>query len=956
MVDRRSAINSAESPTHVSADHSTAGTASVRQDSCPVRTAHYVFSSHWDREWHEPFEVFRRRLITFFDTVLDAINEKSLGGPVYCDGQSVVLEDYLAVRPEREAELRAALALGMIVAGPWYVPPDEMLVSGESLVRNLRRGREGVRRLGAVPSSSGFLGDLFGHNSQMPQIFAGFGIRGGFLWRGVNLPDVRHFRWHGADGTQLPTYRFGTNGYWGFAVHVGGFTSGQPSSRILEGIEERFRKYYDSEAQASEMGPVLLFDGPDHRQLDLTIHQNLTSLFDSFNSTSDAGFRVESSSLDAYQQAMVDCADWITTEKSGELFESASYGLDRDQQWLTGGTLASRIWIKQANAAGQAWLCHAAEPWSAVIGRITDEPDAPGLLERAWDLLLKNHAHDSICGCSIDAVHEDVAGRFRRSRQIAETLANDAWAKIARRADLPMHPQHRRLLLINPTPRQRTAVTEATIHIPADWTTADRFNFDPQPIAHFDLIDEDGQPVVFQRLTQQLNLVHVERHHGRSPRRCRAHRIKLAIEATLPAKGYRTLRVIPLDKNQPMRGRPRRRGMMQDDHAMANELVKIQFEANGAFTLTDLSTGEAYARQLTFDDDGDIGDGWNFEAPANNATHSSCASHADIALVEDGQLQTTFRVRVSMTLPQAFDRAAEIRSADVKPMVIENYITLRRGESTVHLRTEIDHEHEDHRLRVLFPTGLQSKTYLADSAFDVVERRIGLPEEVDHYREDPMEMRPQQSWTGVHAGPRGLAVVAAGLPECAVLERSDQPIALTLFRATRRTVFTNGEPGGQLRRKLSFRYALQVLPSGPDRAALSELGQRLNLLEGGRTIEASPIESALDETSPRVPATGSLIALDGPAVMTSFREVDGEIEVRLFNPETNSVTATLTWPEGLVGWSPPTRAVQVDFESQPIGEAFEISEGVIELEMNPKQVLTVRFENTASGINDDGRP
>lgn len=955
MVDRRSEINSAGPLTHTSGGHSTER-ASTRDDASTVRAAHYVFSSHWDREWHEPFEVFRRRLVYFFDTVLDAIAEQKFSGPMYCDGQAVVLEDYLAVRPEREAELRAALASGQIVGGPWYVPPDELLVSGESLVRNLRRGRAGVRRLGAEPSDAGFLGDLFGHNSQMPQIFAGFGIRGGFLWRGVNLPAVRHFRWHGADGSVLPTYRFGTNGYWGFAVHVGGFTSAQPTARVADGLADRLTDYLNDEALATKIGPVLLFDGPDHRQLDNALHGKLFACFDANNRTPDSSFHIKASTLDEYQRAMLDESESIEVQKIGELLEPAFFSNDRDQQWLIAGTLSSRIWIKQANAAGQAWLCHAAEPWSAMIGRVAGESDPSGLLERAWDLLLKNHAHDSICGCSIDAVHEDVAGRFRRSRQIAETLANDAWAKLARRADLPDHPHSRRLLLTNPTPRPRTAVTEATVHIPADWATADRFNFDPQPIAHFDLIDENGQSIAFQRLSQQLNVVHVERLHGRSPRRYRAHRVKIAIEAKLPALGYRTLRVIPLDVNQPMRGRPRRRGMMHDDRSMANGWVRVQFQNNGSFTLTDLATGEIYERQLTFEDTGDVGDGWNYEAPANNAAHNSSASHADLALVEDGPLQTTFRVRVTMTLPRKFDAGSQSRSEDVQPMIIDSFVTLRRGEATVHVRTEIDHEHEDHRLQVLLPTGVATDRYLADSAFDVVERKVGLAEDIDAYREDPVEMRPQQSWTAAHSGRRGLAVVVAGLPECAVLDRADRPIALTLFRATRRTVFTNGEPGGQLRRKLSFRYAIQVLGESPDRAALCELGQRLNLLEDARTIEASPTECGLEGAAPRVPAEGSLIALTGPAVMTSFREIGGAIEARLFNPATQPVTATLTWPEGLAGWTPPTRAVRVDFESQPLGKFFEIKAGVIELGLTPKQVMTVRFEHASNSPDEEDQP
>ena len=568
-------------------------------DPDPPRTAVYVLSSHWDREWHETFEVLRRRLVTLLDGVLDADAEDRLHGPFTPDGQSVVLDDYLEVRPERREEVRSALECGLLVAGPWYVQPDLLLVSGEALTRNLRLGRQRVRDLGGEPSSAGFLGDLFGHNSQMPQILGGFGIRGGFLWRGVNLVGERHVRWRGADGTVLPCHRFGTNGYWGFAVHVGGFTSREPEAALIDGLAERLDAYLEDEGAATGIGPVLLFDGPDHRQYVAPIQEALHRRFEEVKGGDD--WRIVPASLDDYQERMLAEADGISTEVSGELLAPARFGLEEDQQWLIAGTLASRVPIKHADAAAQAWLCMAAEPWSAMLGRATGEPDPPGVLEHAWRQLLQCHAHDSICGCSTDAVHEDVAGRLRRASQVARMLAADAWARIARRADLPAaHASEGadetpawRLVLTNSTPRPRAAVTEAVVHVPAAWPVAERFNFDPEPIAHFELLDEAGEPVAFQRLEQVRNLVHAERRLGRSPIRSRAHRLRLAIACDLPAAGHRVLRAVPLDPNQPMRGRPRRRGLRLDDRSMGNGLVSVRFDADGSFTLTDVATGEA---------------------------------------------------------------------------------------------------------------------------------------------------------------------------------------------------------------------------------------------------------------------------------------------------------------------------------------------------------------------------
>src|SRR5574341_386192 len=151
------------------------------------RRVHYVLSTHWDREWYQSFQDYRYRLFRSLDRVLEGIEDGRLRGAFQTDGQAIPLDDYLEVRPERREEVERLAHTGWLVIGPWYVMPDEFLVSGESLIRNLRLGREVARAYGSEPSNAGFVCDIFGHISQLPQLFAGFGIRGGFIWRGTNL-------------------------------------------------------------------------------------------------------------------------------------------------------------------------------------------------------------------------------------------------------------------------------------------------------------------------------------------------------------------------------------------------------------------------------------------------------------------------------------------------------------------------------------------------------------------------------------------------------------------------------------------------------------------------------------------------------------------------------------------------------------------------------------------------
>jgi len=325
------------------------------------RRVHYVLSTHWDREWYQSFQDYRYRLVRLLDRVLDGFSDGRLKGPFFTDGQVIILEDYLEVRPERRQTIEALVREGKLVVGPWYAMPDEFIISGESLVRNLRLGREVARSLGAEPSDAGFVCDIFGHNSQMPQIFAGFGIRGGFVWRGVNYDDTKHILWRGADGTELPTYRFGLGGYCGYAIGVRHISA--PDCELdAETFHRELWNTIRSHAQVTEVDPILLFDGGDHQEWDQRAYG---FLIEEMRAGDDA-YEIVHSSLDDYMNEMLAQADRIGKVIQGELREPGeNRPSEMGNQWLIPGVLSSRVRIKQANAECQTLLCRWAEPMSA---------------------------------------------------------------------------------------------------------------------------------------------------------------------------------------------------------------------------------------------------------------------------------------------------------------------------------------------------------------------------------------------------------------------------------------------------------------------------------------------------------------------------------------------------------------------------------------------------------------
>ncbi len=171
--------------------------------------------THWDRAWYLPFQQFRHMLVSLIDHLLETLRTKKDFKVFNLDGQAVVLEDYLAIRPEKRDELGGHIRSGRITAGPWYVLPDEYLVSGESLIRNLMIGQAVVRQFGK-PMDAGYIPDPFGHISQLPQILRGCGLDSIIFTRG--LPRAWRklgsaFRWYAPDGKSFVTALPQVEGY-----------------------------------------------------------------------------------------------------------------------------------------------------------------------------------------------------------------------------------------------------------------------------------------------------------------------------------------------------------------------------------------------------------------------------------------------------------------------------------------------------------------------------------------------------------------------------------------------------------------------------------------------------------------------------------------------------------------------------------------------------------------------
>ena len=369
--------------------------------------------THWDREWYRTHEEFRYRLVRLVDGLLDLLE----GNPAFrhftLDGQAIVVDDYLEVRPGARERIAKLVRDGRLLVGPWYVLPDEWLVSGEALIRNLELGLRRAEALGAA-MRLGYVPDQFGHVGQLPQIFAGFGFEAAVLWRGVGA-DVAStpFTWEAPDGTRLLTV---------YLPHGYGNAAQLPAE--ADALAGRLRQAIAALEPFATTPTLLLMNGSDH----LRPEPGLPAALEAALAKLD-GVTGEIGTLPGFVARVRAEAPADLPVHRGELRS----GLRAP---LLPGCASARAPQKRSDFDNDALLTRVLEPLSAWLAALGGDAD-PEVIGLAWRVALENHPHDSICGCSVDAVHDQMDTRFRRVREIATTHLARVAGELLQRVAVP---------------------------------------------------------------------------------------------------------------------------------------------------------------------------------------------------------------------------------------------------------------------------------------------------------------------------------------------------------------------------------------------------------------------------------------------------------------------------------------------------------------------------------------
>jgi alpha-mannosidase len=943
---------------------------------------HLVPHTHWDREWYEPFQVFRMRLVELVDQLLDSM-EADDRLAFTLDGQVATIDDYLEVRPEGRVRIERLIADGRLAIGPWQILMDEFLVSGETIIRNLEIGWHAAEAFGAA-MPVGYLPDMFGHIAQMPQILRRAGIGHAVVWRGVPAAVDRHaFTWQSPDGSAVRAEYL-----------VGGYGNGAYLLAIPDRLADKVVRYVEASRTFYGDRSILAMYGTDHAVPSPRLAEIVA---DANTRRADIAVRIETLStyIRAFDAAVADPAVpdpatapvWV-----GELRSAARANMLMN-------VTSARIDIKVAAGRAERILERYAEPLAALHGSAWPER----LLELAWRRVVDNSAHDSICGCSQDAVVNQVLTRYAEAEQIGRGVVTAALRPLAAMAPADA------VVVVNPSPHDRTDVVEVDLHVPAAWEAVELALADGRRFATQLLERPD---TVLRRLTltgRQVPELFARRLHGRElfGHSLDGHTILGDGTGPAPGPGHSPELIIRVDDpsapidfdvdtildavaaataDDPdetwqvtvVRGDRRRllaavpapplgaavvhaveaaapdgasadgedsvdsadsdSAVIVGERDIANGLVRVAIADDGTLTIDGAGVHLGGVGRIV--DGGDYGDTYNYGPPATDRLVDQPLVVVTAA-TEHGPIRGAIEIVSRYDWPVGLAAGGVARSDVTTPVEVTTTVELRVGEPFVRLSLAFTNPARDHRVRWHVPLPGPVDHSSAEGQFAVVDR--GLTEEAGH-GEVPTPTYPARGF--VHA--TGATVLHDHVTEYEVVDGRE--LALTVLRSTglisrNDNPFREDPAGPEVPVPAAqmvgpWRFAFGLLPNGGswDEAAVLRAVEAYQLPFVTAPGRAEAGAEGLGVIAP--PDAG--LRVDGRGVVLSALRRRGDwLEARLVLEGSQAVEAIVRGSFD--------EARRVDLLGRP-GADLPIAEpGLLKLALGPWEIATVQLRVAGAG-------
>ncbi|WP_061040149.1 mannosylglycerate hydrolase [Vibrio coralliirubri] len=860
---------------------------------------HITPHMHWDREWYFTTEESRILLVNNMEEIMNRLESDPEYKYYVLDGQTAVLEDYFAIKPENTERVKALVEAGKLIIGPWYSQTDTMQVSGESIVRNMMYGIRDCMKFGDA-MKIGYLPDSFSMSSQLPMIYNGFDITRAMFWRGCSErhgTNKTEFLWQSNDGSEVTAQ-----------VLPLGYAIGKYLPQDEEGLRARLDKYFPVLEKPSVTKDILLPNGHDQMPIQKDIFEVMDKLREIYP---DREF-----SMSRYEEVFekVEAArDQLDTIK-GEFNDGKYMRVHR--------TISStRMDIKLIHAEIENKIVNILEPLASIAWTLGFEYHH-GLIEKMWKESMKNHAHDSIGCCCSDKVHAEILNRYILADDMATNLIHFYKRKIV--DHMPDREGCDKLAMFNLSPYEREEVVNTTITIRAQ---------------EFSIFDENENPVeYFIQDKRQIDPGKVDRqivHYGNYDPFME---FDIQIKRTVPAMGFTTLHIQGNEKGAV-------KVAEQKDYLLENEYYRINVNDNGTLTIFDKETEQVFDQVLRLEDGSDDGDEYDYspsrqdwllysdEFPVETSiNHQGFQSVANIA----------FRMNVPANLAEREERTGQNGFVEAQCQVV-----LKQGSRRIEVRMELDNQADDHRVRVLVPTPFVSETVVADNQFGCITRPTNDPAmavwEEEKWKEAPVPVYQLMNFAALENSKAGMAIMSNGLREFEVIasqgDENRDTFALTLFRGIgvlgkEELLLRPGRPSGikiptpdsQVRGKLVCEFTLCGFSDNHiDANIMAQARDNVTQIECYNKIPYNAMKLNVGEQN--LPMSFSLLSKQkSGAVLSVLKKAEDEdaLIMRVYNPaETGSVSDSISFTQAVSSWkeaSMDERVREGDVATETFGE------------------------------------
>lgn len=913
---------------------------------------HIISNTHWDREWRFPFQINRQMLVNMMDQLLDILEKELQYRAFHLDSQSIVIEDYLEIKPHKKDLISKFVKEKRIFVGPWYVLPDEFQVGGENLIRNLLIGHKISNEIGRV-SKVGYSPFSWGQISQLPQIYKNFGIDFVMFYRGVNSLDSpkAEFVWEGADGTQVLASRFSTMPRYNFYFYIyrpvlfnefpkhiefkwnresllfhfadvqlfktDYFNLKAANEFYSENLKPQVEKIIQDQVNDFTTPHVIWMEGHDSSGPNINTVRLIEEIKKHFPE-----LKIIHSTLEDYSDAVKNSID--KSKLKIVKGERRSTQFDLRSGNLYGYTTSARMDLKLMNFDCERWLQFYAEPFynfASLLGLDTDDK----YLELTWKLLAQNSSHDSIGGCSLDVVHDDMINRYKHIKEISSGLFSKACQHILSKGDLveKQNSEENYLFCINPTNYERNEVAQIMVDIPIEFDQGG-FKLIDSNSNEMDvqIIKSEQSNPVLEQLIDRPMYVQVKRYFAYG-------NVK-----SIPSFGFKNLKIIPSTNKKISTKKIGK--IIGKKIAFENEFLKVSINQNGTLKIHDKQIGHTFDKLAYFYDEGESGHAWVHKSEKPIIT--SLKSRPKIKMLENGPLAAKLAIEHRLKIPSRemkiiSGRQIKTKSFSIPIRMIVNFTSKSKR---VDLDIEVINNGENHRLRIMFPTVKGAKYHFAEGQFDVVQREIKRID-ATNWIEPPMYDFPLHNFVDVSDENKGLAILVDGLKEYEVFEDKEKTLALTLLR--------------------SFSYV--IVPSSieeflemKDSQCLGRHKFRLSIYpHSGDWIEGKVYDEALkfnlpisfietnNMTTENLKEKSFLKIQPDDLVFSCFKKSedgDGYI-LRLYNPINKMIS-------GKIDFSWKIKLAELVTLEEKFVQKLDLTDNKIHIDVQPKKIITIKLK------------